>query len=100
MNKVMRGTWVEIENQVLSSSERAPQVPDDTKLTPLIMWTRGFLIEETASMNDSVSVITLSGRVVEGKLVKINPNFEHNFGKTVSELLKTGVNLKEDLKDL
>lgn len=97
MNKAAKGTWVEIENEVLSASERAPQVPEDTKITPLMMWTKGFLIEESASIGDFVSVTTLSNRTVKGKLVEISPRFEHDFGKPVPELLRTGVNLKEEI---
>lgn len=99
MDRAMKGTWVEIENEVLSANERAPQVPDDTKLTPLIMWTRGFLIEESALVGDIVSVTTLSDRVAKGRLVDISPRFAHDFGKPVPELLKTGVNLKKEITE-
>ncbi|MFT9495320.1 2-amino-4-oxopentanoate thiolase subunit OrtA [Anaerosolibacter sp.] len=97
MEKVVKDAWVEIENQVLSVGERAPQVPEDTKQTPLMMWTKGFLIEASAVVGDEVSVRTLSGRVAKGKLVAMNPRFEHDFGNPVPELLETGVALKEDL---
>ncbi|AOT71538.1 2-amino-4-oxopentanoate thiolase subunit OrtA [Geosporobacter ferrireducens] len=100
MEKAVKGSWVEIENQVLSVDERAPQVPEDTKETPLMMWTRGFLIEESAAIGEDVSVYTLSGRSVRGKLVEINPRFEHDFGNPVLELLETGVSLREDLENL
>ncbi|SHK03113.1 hypothetical protein SAMN02745975_03492 [Geosporobacter subterraneus DSM 17957] len=99
MNRAVKGGWVEIEDQVLSRYERAPQVPDDTKETPLMMWTRGFLLEESAAIGDWVSVRTLSGRIARGKLVEINPRFVHDFGNTVLELLETGVSLKEDLEN-
>lgn len=97
MDKAVKGTWVEIENEVLSASERAPQVPEDTKQTPLIMWIRGFLIEEHAVIGDIVTVQTLSQRTASGKLVEINPRYGHDFGNTVPELLETGVSLKEEL---
>ena len=38
MDKAKKNDWVEIENLVLTPDERAPQVPDDTKATPLMMW--------------------------------------------------------------
>jgi hypothetical protein len=96
MSKAIKGAWVEIENEVLSASERAPQIPDDTKKTPLKMWTRGFLVNETARMGDQVSVVTLSDRKAEGKLVDVEPRFKHDFGNAVLELLKTGVEVKKD----
>lgn len=99
MDRAMKGTWVEIENEVLSVGDRAPQVPNDTRSTPLIMWTRGFLIEESALVGDIVSVITLSDRVAKGKLVDADPSFKHDFGKPVPELLKTGVNVKKEIID-
>jgi len=100
MDNVLKGAWVEIENQVLAAGERAPQVPDDTKKTPLMMWTRGFLMEESASLGDVVTVRTLAGRLVEGKLVDVNPRYVHDFGNSVLELLETGVDLREDLSDI
>lgn len=38
--KAGKGEWVMIHNIVLAPSERAPQVPDDTKEVPLEMWVR------------------------------------------------------------
>ena len=40
---VKKGEWVRIHKVILEPSERAPQVPDDTKECPLEMWTKGFL---------------------------------------------------------
>lgn len=100
MGSAVKGTWVEIENQVLSATERASQVPEDTKNTPLMMWTRGFLMEESAEIGDDVSVRTFSGRIARGKLVEIHPRFAHDFGNPVPELLETSVSLKEDFANM
>jgi hypothetical protein len=35
---IKKGTWVLIHRNVLEPSERAPQVPDDTKKVPLALW--------------------------------------------------------------
>ena len=59
MDKAKKNDWVEIENLVLIPDERAPQVPDDTKATPLMMWIKGFLMDDEASIGDEVSVKTL-----------------------------------------
>ncbi|NLY86821.1 MAG: 2-amino-4-ketopentanoate thiolase [Tissierellia bacterium] len=96
MNKARKNDWVEIENIVLTPDERAPQVPDDTKATPLMMWIKGFLMDDEASIGDEVSVKTLSGRIVKGKLVEINPRHVHDFGNPVHELLEIGMELKEN----
>lgn len=97
MENAVKGMWVEIENEVLPAEERAPQIPEDTRQTPLRMWTRGFLIEESALLGETVSVRTLSQRVASGKMVVINPRFCHDFGNTVQELLETGVDIKKEL---
>ena len=80
---------------VLAPEERAPQVPEDTKQTPLMMWLKGFLIDDEAKIGDEVSIKTLSGRITRGKLVEINPRHIHNFGDPVHELLEIGMELKE-----
>ena len=97
MEKAIKGSWVEIENVVLSEVSRAPQVPDDTKKTPLMMWTRGVLVNDEATIGETVKVNTLSGRVAEGKLVDIKPRYAHDFGYPVIELIETGFALKNDL---
>lgn len=99
MNEIKRGTWVEIENQILSPQERAPQVPSDTKKTPLIMWAKGFLITN-AKLGDDVEVETLTGRILKGKLVTVAPRFEHNFGYSVEALQTVGSIARKSVKDL
>ncbi|HKL10525.1 MAG TPA: 2-amino-4-oxopentanoate thiolase subunit OrtA [Clostridia bacterium] len=97
MKKATKGTWVEIENIVLNVGERAPQVPEDTKKTPLVMWTKGLLVDEEAEIGEEVSVKTLSDRVAKGKMTAINPRFEHDFGKPVDVLIETGISLKKEM---
>lgn len=64
--------WVIIHNIVLTPEERAPQVPDDTKKVPLEMWVKGF-IQKDAYIGDLVEVKTITGRLVKGNLLKVNP---------------------------
>lgn len=85
-----------IHNIVLTSEERAPQVPEDTKQVPLESWVKGFL-EKDASVGDEVEITTITGRKVNGKLVAIHPAYKHNFGDFVPELLQIGIQLKEML---
>ncbi|SHI52156.1 hypothetical protein SAMN02745975_00056 [Geosporobacter subterraneus DSM 17957] len=91
-----KGDWVMIHNIVLTSEERAPQVPEDTKQVPLESWVKGFL-EKDAAIGDEVKITTVTGRKVNGKLVEIHPAYKHNFGDFVPELLQIGIQLKEML---
>lgn len=89
MASIPAGTWVEIESVVLNPEERAPSVPDDTKQTPYKMWVSGFLAED-GDPGEEVRINTIIGRELTGKLVRVNPNYTHSFGKVVPELLKIG----------
>ncbi|MGB3368898.1 MAG: 2-amino-4-oxopentanoate thiolase subunit OrtA [Acidaminobacteraceae bacterium] len=81
---------------VLSPSERAPQVPDDTKKVPLELWVKGFASVD-GNVNDEIEVKTITGRKVIGKVVEINPTFTHSFGNNIPELLQIGLDLKKIL---
>ena len=84
-----KGDWVQIHNIVLNPEERSASLPDDTKVNPLEMWVKGHLTAD-AEIGDEVEVITRTGRRATGKLVKVNPYFEHNFGFFVPEVLEIG----------
>jgi len=43
-----QGAWVEIQATILEPGARAPQVPDDTRMVPLEMKAKGFLVEPAA----------------------------------------------------
>jgi hypothetical protein len=87
-----KGKWVEIENVILKAGDRAPQVPDDTQKVPYVLRVSGFLQgNQNAKPGDSVSVITLIGRTLSGKLINLNPGYHHTFGDTVPELLDIGL---------
>ena len=83
---IKKGEWVRIHRIILQPSERAPQVPEDTKKVPLEMWDKGFL-QEDAEMGSEVTIETVTGRKETGKLIEVNPYYEHDFGKFVPELL-------------
>ena len=83
---VKKGEWVRIHRIILQPSERAPQVPDDTKKVPLEMWTKGYL-DEDAEMGSEVSVTTATGRKETGTLIDVNACYKHDFGEFVPELL-------------
>ncbi len=88
-----KGDYVNVHNIILTPDERAPQVPSDTKKVPLEMWVRGFLTED-AELNSQATVKTITGRLVEGKLVEENPTYRHSFGEHVPEIFQIGLQLK------
>lgn len=93
-----KGDWVQIEVTILSPKERAPQVPEDTKNVPLQMRVKGFLLNENALIGENVDIQTMTGRIVTGKLVSVNPKYEHDFGEPVPELITIGKELREFLE--
>lgn len=84
---VNKGTWVRIKKILLNVGERAPQDPDDTKATPLVMWTKGFL-QADAEIGSEVEVLTAADRLEKGTLVEANPYYTHSYGKCVPELVQ------------
>jgi hypothetical protein len=90
---VKKGEWVRIHKIVLNSSDRSPNVPDDTKKVPLEMWTKGFLLKD-AEIGDEVTVETVVGRVADGELLEVNPYYTHGYGKFVPELIKIDKQLR------
>lgn len=96
--KVKKGDWVKIYNVVLRVEERAGNLPEDTKNVPLEMWDKGFLLNEEANIGDEVEIETYIGRQAKGTLVEVNPYWDHDYGKTVPELLYIGRQARELLK--
>jgi len=84
---IKKNSFVQIEKMLLKSEERAPQVPEDTKKTPYMLWINGFLLEN-AEIGDDVEIKTLIGRIQSGKLVDGNVRYSHDFGSPIDELLE------------
>ena len=89
MAKVKKGTWVEIQQVVLTPEQRAQSLPDDTKIVPYLLRASGFLLED-AEMGEEAHIQTIIGRNLGGKLITVNPSYSHSFGATVPELLTIG----------
>lgn len=98
MFRAAKGTWVEIHNKVLPAGERAPQVPQDTQKVPLVMRTKGFLLE-AANVGDEVEIETCAGRRLTGTLVIINPSYTHTFGPPINELTTIGSEVRTILRE-
>lgn len=93
MTKVKKGDWVQIKQVVLPPEGRAPQVPEDTKKTPLLLWVKGFA-QHDGEMGQPMTVETMTGRKAEGELVALNPRYVHDFGNFVPEFLRVDVQLR------
>jgi len=95
MDTVSKGTWVEIEQVVLTPEQRASTVPEDTRQTPYLMRVSGFL-QEDGVIGQAASIRTIIGRELRGTLRTVNPSYTHSFGATVRELLEIGARLEDD----
>lgn len=93
MQCAKKGDWVQIRQVVLPSEGRAPQVPEDTRATPLLLWVKGF-VQQDATLGDTVEVETATGRRVQGELCAVNPRYVHDFGDFVPEFLRVDLQLK------
>jgi 2-amino-4-ketopentanoate thiolase alpha subunit len=82
---IKKGTLVEINKVVLNQEERTSNIPDDTKNHPFLMWIKGVLIED-ANLGDEVSVLSATKRVETGKLIRVEPYYQHGFGEYVKIL--------------
>lgn len=83
---IKEGTYVLIEKIVLEKSERAENIPPETKEKPLIMHIKGFL-KHNADLNEEVEIRTMTNRTEKGILKQVNPYYSHNFGKFVEEVM-------------
>jgi len=95
---VKKGTWVRIENTLLTPEQRSANIPEETKHVPYIYWVHGIL-QEDAQIGDTVKIKTRIGRLLSGKLIEENPSFDHNFGSTIKELIDINNEVRCELKD-
>jgi hypothetical protein len=82
---IEKNTFVQIYKVVLSSIERASNLPDDTKRLPYEMRVKGKLLSK-ASVGDMVEIKTATNRSEKGILLSVEPFFSHNFGHHVQAL--------------
>jgi hypothetical protein len=94
MAKIFIGTWVEIEQVVLTPEQRVQTLPEETRSVPYLLRVSGFLQQE-AELGQEVQVRTIIGRTLSGKLKSVNPGYRHSFGETVPELLRIGTDQEE-----
>ena len=94
MNNILKGTWVEIEQVILSPEERASSLPEDTRKVPYALRVSGFLMQDR-SLGETALIRTIIGRELTGTLVTVNPSYSHSFGTTVPELLTIGTEFEQ-----
>lgn len=93
---IKKGTWVEVVKEVLGTEDRSNAIPEDTKKTPLVMWVRGNTLSD-CNLGDEVQIETVTGRIIEGKVVDVEPAYTHDFGRYVSEISYIGKQAREIL---
>ena len=99
MEKACRGDWVQIYQVIFSPGERSPTIPEETKKVPLELRVKGWLMVPEAQVGEDAIIKTPAGRELEGRLLAVNPPFEHGFGRPVPELLALGPELRALLKE-
>ncbi len=98
MSGAQHGDWVQIYQVVLPAGERAPQVPPETMQVPLELRVKGFLCDEQAEVGQQVTICTLAGRKLQGRLVAINPAYGVDYGDPQPELLAIAGELRAILR--
>lgn len=91
---IKKGTWVEVEEIVLTPQDRATNIPDETKKTPLKCWIRGKCLSDS-ELGNEVQVETNVGRIARGTIVDIEPGYYHTYGKYVEEISNIGKQARE-----
>ena len=91
---IKKGTWVEIEKIVLKPEDRAANIPEETKKTPIKSFVRGKCLSD-CELGDEVQVETNIGRIAKGNVVIIEPGYYHTYGKYVEEISNIGKQARE-----
>ena len=92
------GDWIEVEFILLEPADRSSNLPPDTAEQPLRVWVKGFAQGE-ADLGDEVTLQTMTGRMVTGRLSDINPGYFHTFGRPIPELVHVGRDLRARLAE-
>jgi hypothetical protein len=98
MADAKKGDFVQIHKVILESNRRPENLPSSTKSVPYECWIKGFLINDAADIGKEVRIETFAGRELSGTLYRINPTYDHNFGKPQKELLRIGSEVKHQLE--
>ena len=86
---IERGRWARIHRVELRASERALGLPEDTASVPFESWINGWLVED-AELGQPARIRTMTGRMVAGELVAVDPGYDHSFGSPPAALQRAG----------
>jgi hypothetical protein len=90
--------WVEVERVLLEPADRSSNLPADTAAQPLLVWVKGFATGP-ARIGQDVTVETITGRAVTGRLSAVDPGYFHTFGDPIPELVHVGRDLRVRLAE-
>jgi hypothetical protein len=92
------GDWVEVERVLLEPADRSSSLPSDTAAQPLLVWVKGFATGP-ARVGQEVTLETMTGRSVTGRLSAVKPGYFHTFGDPIPELAHVGRDLRARLAE-
>lgn len=95
---VKKNAYVEVHKVIFEPNERTAKIPEETKKVPYEMFIKGFLLCDS-SIGDLVQVKTITGRIVEGTLLKENPTYDLGYGKFVPQIMKIKQMLRGELDE-
>jgi hypothetical protein len=90
---IKKGSFVEIMQIVLETDERADNLPEETRKTPLKLWAKGILTEDS-ELGSVGCILTTTGRKLEGNISQINPSYDYSFGHYIEEISHIGSQAK------
>ena len=96
-NRSRKGDWVQIEKTILEAGSRAPGIPEDTAKLPMLARVKGFALG-SVSVGEELEIETAIGRRVCGRLVEVDPRYDHDFGGPIPELTRAGLDARAALE--
>jgi 2-amino-4-ketopentanoate thiolase alpha subunit len=91
-----KGDWVEVECKLLDPADRSKNLPPETAAKPLMMWVKGFA-EAEGAVGEELTIETMTGRQVTGRLSAVNPGYYITYGDPTPELVHIGRDLRRKL---
>ncbi len=79
--KAQKGDLVQIHLQVLKPEDRSTNLPEATRSVPYEGWIKGYLLDDTAEIGQTVRIRSIIGRELSGTLANIRPAYTHNYGE-------------------
>jgi uncharacterized protein (DUF2252 family) len=90
--------WVEVERVLLTPEERSSNLPPETAEKPLMVWVKGYA-KSAAALGEEVTVETMTGRLVTGRLSDVLPGYTHTFGRPPAAITHIGRDLRRQLDE-